>query len=169
MSNLKNIVIVEDRLQEMFNILPTVQSFQPTFGYGDKKELNAFIKNQRSSRDFYPLIWLLYPYVEDHNKTDVYIDKLDLILACNTNAVDRNEKRLQEAFKKVLYPLADNIVTLFNRANIVNWKTEFKIVKHPNYASNESKDEHAGTFIWDALKFTTSLSITDDCLKQIRF
>lgn len=177
MSNVKNIIITEKRLKEMFDLLPNSEaidgsaSFKPIFGYGDKKELNAFLKakNLVKTRTPYPLIWLLYPYNEYHCKTDVEIERLSLILAVQTNASMGNEKRINSTFSKILFPLLNNIKWLFTRAIIVNWDNKFELTKYPNYSEDDSATEHAGTFIWDALKFVIDIKITDDCLNDVRF
>ena len=173
MSNVKTTIIVEDRLTEMFDMLPVVPSLsgnsnhKPVFGYGDGKELNAFLKHRKDSP--YPLIWLLYPYVEVHNKRSVYLDKVSFILAAKTNSAMQNPQRIEDMYKPLLIPLFDNIVKLFRRANITNMDNNYTIVKHPNYSSSPGKTEHAGNIIWDALKVTLSITITDDCLKTIKF
>ena len=177
MSNTKKTINVEERLAGMFAYLPNSVSIsgsttlKPIFGYGDLKELNAFLKVKHTdrSRTPYPLIWLLYPYGENHTKTDVSIKKLSLILAMQTNASMGNVERMNKTFNKVLLPLLDNIHTLFIRANITSYDEEFELTKYPNYSDNSGADEHAGIFIWDALKVELDLIITDDCLKNIRF
>jgi hypothetical protein len=177
MSNTKNVIKVEERLAEMFKCLPESVSVNgnmrltPIFGYGDKKELNAFLKIKHTDRTRtpYPLIWLLYPYGENHSKTNVTVNGLSLILATQTNASMGNVERMNKTFNKVLFPLLDNINKLFIRANITSYNEEFELTKYPNYSDNESADEHAGIFIWDALKVDLDLTITDDCLKSIRF
>ena len=87
----------------------------------------------------------------------------------NSPAAKRFEYQFNKTFNKVLFPLLDNINKLFIRANITSYNEEFELTKYPNYSDNESADEHAGIFIWDALKVDLDLTITDDCLKNIRF
>ena len=69
-------IIVEDRFEEMFDVLPLLSNqngidpdmeYKSTFGYGDDKELMAYlIKNK--NEDIYPLIWLVTPYNEEHGR-----------------------------------------------------------------------------------------------------
>jgi hypothetical protein len=177
MSNTKNTIKVEERLAEMLKYLPESVSVNgnmrltPIFGYGDKNELNSFLKIKHTDRKRtpYPLIWLIYPYGENHSKTDVSIKRLSLILATQTNASMGNVERMNKTFNKVLFPLLDNINKLFIRANITDYNGEFELTKYPNYSDNSGDDEYAGIFIWDALKVELDLTITDDCLKNIRF
>ena len=94
---------------------------------------------------------------------------LSFILAVKGNTQFENKQRMQETYQKVLIPLFDNIRSLFKRANITSTDSVYTIVKYPNYSSDSEGTEHAGTFIWDALKFTLSITITDDCLNKISF
>ena len=103
-------LVVEKRLEEIFCYLPEMTSLSGgtnhpvRFGYGDKKELNSFLKN-RSLDKVYPLIWLLYPYTENHSNTDVEVTNATFILAMSTNAQMENKERIEKTFGKVLLPL----------------------------------------------------------------
>jgi len=98
------------------------------------------------------------------------VDKATLILAVPTNESMQNKERLNETYKKVLFPLYDNMRHCLENANIVNIAKEFKVVKYPNYSDEQSSgEESAGTFIWDALKVNFQITIQDTCLKPIIF
>tara|TARA_R110000764_G_C11027156_1_gene384737 strand:- start:2723 stop:3232 length:510 start_codon:yes stop_codon:yes gene_type:complete len=169
MSTVKSFIVVEDRLAEMFDMLPTIKDkFKPKFGYGDKKELNAFLKNRKRTSP-YPLIWLLYPYKEVHNKRNVSIKNLELVIAVQTNSSMENSERIIKTYKGILIPLLDDINSLFLRANILNVNKEYEVEKHPNYSDSEEGNSSAGTLIWDAIKLTYDITITDDCLRNIKF
>lgn len=171
MSKIKSFIVVEDRLAEMFDLLPDIKGFKTRFGFGDIKELNAFLRNRDKlpTKNIYPLIWLLYPYKEEHNTRSVNISNLELIVAVQTNSSMENSQRIEETYKEVLFPLLDNINSLFLKANIVNMGEEYEVTKYPNYSSSDSGEEHGGTFIWDAMKLTYDMRLTDDCLKNIIF
>ena len=167
-------IVLEDKLAEMFSDLPAMSysdgspSFPVSFGYGDKKELNAFIKLRESNKP-YPLIWLLYPYEEKHNKNRLQVDDVVFILAVPTIASMQNPQRLKETYANILIPLFDNVRWLFRRTNIVNFNDEYTMTKYPNYSDTDDGEEHAGTFIWDALKVELSFSVIDTCYKSVKF
>jgi len=164
-------VKVEERLDEMFTYLPAMAginsegSFNPTFGYGDGIELNAFLKGKQNSESPYPLIWLLYPYSEQHSEHFVDVKGMVLVLAVQSNASMQNRERLKTTFNQLLIPLYDNISLLFKRASITNLNWDYEVQKHPNYSDG---GDSAGTFLWDALRMKFDIRITDDCLKAIK-
>ena len=166
-------IVVEDRLQEIINYFPEVKSLsgesshEVIFGYGDKKELNSFLKVRELS-DVYPLIWLLYPYNEKHTNTKVEVTNAVFILAVSTNASMDNKERIDTNFGKILLPLFFKLRTAFKNANIINTNNEYDLVKHPNYSDTDEGTEHPGTFIWDALRIETDFDLMDTCLKELK-
>lgn len=177
MARPKKNIIFENRLEEVFSYLPqmkynatSVGLFDVTFGYGDKKALNAFLKMKgKGNVSPYPLIWLLYPYKEIHTRTEMKAENVNLVLAVNTNAQMQNKERIEETFKNVLFPLLDNVTHCITSANIFNISEEIKIVKHPNYSDTEDGELHAGTFIWDAIRVEFDVTVIDGCLRKIIF
>lgn len=172
----KNMIIVEDRLREMFNQLPPHinvdlnASFPIKFKYGDNLELLSFLKQNQGSESPYPLIWLVYPYEEDHQRTHVKIDGMSLILASETNMNMFNEERIETTYKQILFPLYENIKVLFEQSNIIITDGTFRVSKFPNYSSEELPGEENQTVdIWDALKITFDCQINDWCLNTINF
>jgi len=169
MGVVKEMIIVEERLEEMFNTLPMIQTsngdFQPIFMYGDQKELNAFLKTSIGSDKPYPLIWLVYPYEENHTRTHVDIQRLSLILAVETNNAMLNPERMENTFKTVLVPLWNNIRHLFNASGTIDVNQEYDIIKFPNYGETDTESESID--VWDALKVTFKCKINNYCLKQI--
>ena len=89
-------IVVEERLQEIIDCFPEIESLsgrsshKVIFGYGDEKELNAFLK-VRKLEAVYPLIWLLYPYSEKHTNTKVEVSKAVFIMSVSTNASMENK------------------------------------------------------------------------------
>lgn len=170
-------IILENRLEEAFSYLPTMKykptdsvSYSVTFGYGDHKALNAFLKQRnKGSVSVYPLIWLLYPYREVHTRTNMKAEGISLVLAVNTDASMQNKQRIEETFKNVLFPLLDNVTHCLTSANVFNVSEEIKMVKHPNYSDSEQGEQHAGTFIWDAIKIELDLTVIDGCMRPILF
>jgi len=167
-------IVLEDVLERMFADLPEMVSLRGTsthpivFHYGDKKALNVFLKRKKSE-DTYPLIWLLYPNVEDHDNTSLEADNVSLVLAVSTNSVMQNKERMATTFGKILMPLFFNVRTLFKRANIVNIDGKYRIIKYPNYSDTDEGTEHGGAFIWDAIKITFSMKLIDTCYRTVTF
>ena len=176
MGVIKEMIIFEDRLAEMFADLPDMVSLsgnsthKVTFGYGDGKELNVFLKQKEKGDSPYPLVWLLYPYAELQTNRNMSVGNVSLILAVNTNTSMQNKERIDETYKKLLIPLYNNIVHLFRRSNIVNTDSEYNVVKHPNYSDDTSTGEgHFANGVWDAMKVTFSMTVIDTCYKNVNF
>jgi len=173
----KKTIIIEDRLEEIFSYLPTMsfdvsgEKFPVTFGYGDELSLNGYLAN-REENSVYPLVWMLYPLEENHKKTRLIVDGLELIAAVNTNSSMENKERISLTFGKVLMPLLDNIRFALKSANIATLgdKDEnFKVVKYPNYSKTDAREENATIAIWDAIKITVDLEVISTCLNPIKF
>lgn len=175
MGNTKSMIIVEDRLKELFDYLPDMlgtkdgdnTKYPIIFKYGDVKELQSFLKLDKN-KDNYPLIWLAYPYSEEHKRSKVSLNNLSLIIAVPSNTTMLNDQRLKETYKKVLIPLFDNIKELFRMGNIIRVGEIYNIIKYPNY-SDTVDNKNTVLVIWDAMKITFDCVITDACLKTINF
>lgn len=173
------LIKVEDRFQEMFNLLPSMAGinanssdlFDVTFGYGDNKQLNFFL-NERKDFVNYPLIWLLYPYKERHTRKYVELEKVSLILAVETITGLTNKERIDQTFTKILFPLFDNISELFMKSNTIHTGVYYDVIKYPNYGEiNQlrTKEESFSVDVWDALKVTFDCEINNNCLRPIKF
>lgn len=176
MAILEKTIIVESRLQELFNYLPEMTSLKgntthkPIFKYGDEKALNTFLKLKKNETPPYPLIWLIYPYKEEHKRSKVLLNNISFVLALETNAVMLNDERIKITYEKGLIPLYNNIKHLFKFGNIINVKNHYyDIVKYPNYTGEPDDNKNQVGYIWDALKITFSGDISDSCLKPITF
>lgn len=172
MSVIAETMVVEDKFAEMFTYLPKMtnekqEEFEVRFKYGDQKELIAFLKSEIGSDNPYPLIWLIYPFIEIHSRNKVTLNDVSLVLAVETNDSMFNEDRMEQTYKTVLFPLLNNIKTVFKRANIFNTDEVYTIIKYPNYSGIDDGegDENKSTDIWDAIKVTFSCSIIKGCLK----
>lgn len=155
-------IIVEDRLNIVLDKLNTIGGVKPTFRYGDEKELLAFLRSKSGSKKTpYPLIWLEYPYNEIHKKNYVTIDRMSLVIAVKTLPELLNDERLEKTYKKLLILIVDNIIDVFKKSNIVFVKDEvYEITKFPNY---QDDGKHKSTDIWDAIKLTFELQISNNC------
>lgn len=165
MARTKSVIVVEDRLKEMFDTLPTItnstgQVFKPQFRYGDGKELVSYLNKTETD---YPMIWLEYPYTESHKINKVELNGVSLILAVSSNAVMYNPERIEETFKQFLLPLWNCVIETFRRSNTIDTLDEYSLVKHPNY--NTTANQNQATVIWDAIKVTFDTKINSDCLR----
>lgn len=168
-------IVIEDKLTQIFSYIPKMRHisgdglFDVTFSYGDKKALNAFLKNVKNGASPYPLIWLLYPYKEKHLTNKVNVEKMELILAVQTNSSMTSEQRIKETYSKVLNPLFDYVINAFRLSSNVNNSEEVEVIKFPNYSDDQSTgDTSAGSFKWDAIKLTLDITITNKCFKPIK-
>lgn len=173
MSVIKETIVVEDKFREIFSYLPNMagedaEEYPVIFKGGDQKELIAFIKAQTGGDSPYPLIWLIYPFIEVHSRTKVTLENISFVMAVETNQEMSVEERLEETYKKILLPLFDNMKDLFRRANIFNTDEVYSVIKYPNYSGDEDDGEERTkvTDIWDAIKITFSCSIIDACLNK---
>lgn len=168
-------IVVEDKFREIFSYLPDMvgadddddDEYPVVFKLGDQKELIAFLKNEKGNVSPYPLIWLVYPFIEVHSKTKVTLENVSFVLAVETNQEMFYEDRLEKTYKTVLLPLFDNIKELFKYANIISTDEVYSLIKYPNYSGEDDGDEESKTTdIWDAIKITFSCSIIDYCLNK---
>tara|TARA_R110000782_G_scaffold93408_1_gene176919 strand:- start:2553 stop:3131 length:579 start_codon:yes stop_codon:yes gene_type:complete len=173
----KKAIVVEDVLESVFSYIPDISfeiggdEYPVVFSAGDQIALNTFLKNREQS-ETYPLIWMLYPFEEDHQKNRLKIDNLVLILAVPTNSTMENEERLKTTFGNVLFPLFDSIKHCLKTANIITYggaDESIQLIKYPNYSESDSKEETFANEIWDALKLTFDIEIIQTCLKPIKF
>jgi len=170
----KEVIIVESRFNEIFEYLPEITNkdnigFKPTFMYGNNKQLLDYLRQNRSIESVYPLIWLIYPYNEIHERSFVTLENVSIVLAVETNSSMLNEQRLKETYAKVLFPLFDNIKKAIGIANIISTDEKYSLVKFPNYSEEPNSEKNATTYVWDALKITFNCKITSNCLKPIKF
>lgn len=169
-------IIVEEKLASIFDYLPSMrysnglELFKPVFRYGDQKELNVFLKSYESEQSSpYPLIWLLYPNKEIHHKKKVELPDLTLILAVNTNDKMLNNERIATTYKKLLIPLYENVFRALQKATNVNLVEKVDMIKFPNFGDKDyDSEESFTTDLWDALKTTWKIEITNACLKDIK-
>lgn len=179
-------IVIEDRFEEMFDILPlmsnanssTTNDFKVSFGVGDDKELMSYLIANKN-KNVYPLIWLIQPYIEKHSKSKVELSNIQFILAVETNIQMLNKERLDSTFKNVLIPLYDNVIQLFTKSNIFNFDEYHDVLKKPNYyneklpgvrESLKSTEQNKTITPWDAIRITVSGTLNSNCFnKNIKF
>lgn len=180
-------VVVEERNSLVFDQLPAFEvnlpdvegydpdlpdsvGFKPVYKWGNEKHLIKQIKEfDKENKSIYPLIY----QTSNQSNQDVIRNScrtdLVFILACRNLETDlMNENRWAMSYKKILYPLVENIEKCFNRAGIYTWDGLFTVQEFPNYGEN---DQNKTTDIWDALLFSTSITINGNksCINTIKF
>ena len=165
-------IVVEDKLKAILDQLPlvplsTTGLFKPVFMWGSQRDLIATLKLYKSSQKPYPLVWLITPYKETHDrlKKRVDVENMSIILAVPNNSQMLPIQRLETSFKQVLIPLFENVQDLFRKASTVSSDQVYGIEKHYNYGGDDQKT--GITDIWDVLKFDINMQINDRCLNKM--
>ena len=170
MGVIKKTLIVEDIFEVLFAMLPLFAEdnvdYHPVFKAGNDKDLLEDISKREDQP--YPLIWLMYPFNEDHKRTHVSLSNVTFVLAVKSSLRDRfNDERLDNTFKNYLMPLVDNIKHLFKYSNVIEYTEELQIIKYPNYGV---ENKNIVTARWDAIRIQIdNLVIKDRCIKQVTF
>lgn len=163
-------VIVEERNNLVFEQLPEIDGFKPVFSWGNEKHLiKKIVSFDKESKSIYPLIYQTSNKSEQDSVKDICNTDLTLIIACRNLEVDLpNENRWAMSYEKILYPMVRNIEKSFNRAGIYIWNGVYSIQEFPNYGNGE---ENKTVDIWDALLFTTKITIngSKSCINTIKF
>jgi len=168
-------IVVEERLNDVFSQLPEIDGFKPVYKWGNEfhliKQLTEFGNNSRSP---YPLIYQTsMSEVQDVNKKEATVRLVFILATRNTETALLNENRWAMSYDKVLFPLAKNIEKSFTKSGIFRWDEKYRLTKYPNFGGEPNTKQEANftTDIWDALKFETlgDVSIIDRCINEIRF
>lgn len=169
-------IIIEERLQEMFSKLPTInvdnENFAVSFDFGSHKDLLRFMNSEQKFQGgvSYPLIWLETPIEKTvFRNNHVNVSGLTLMLATLSGSEQSNSERLETTFKPTLIPLLKLVIETFKKSGftqIVN-KGEYKETFFYNYGVDE--DEHITTDIWDVIKIELDVIIDGKCLRCINY
>lgn len=161
-------IVVEERLTEVFAQLPEIDGFKPVYDWGNKehllKVLHLYADEKQSP---YPLIY----QVSDESEQDSITNEgeVNLALVVATLVTDQsllNKNRWAMSYQNVLIPVVKNIETAFTKGGIFRWDGQYKLKNYPNYGSGEA---NSTTEIWDAIRITTKIVVTDGCVNKIRF
>lgn len=167
-------IVVENRLREIFNTLPQVNipdangnpvPYSVSFDWGTIEDLNLWLKQNAT----YPLIWLETGFEETHNssKEEVSVALSFKIATSGLKSSLLNQQRIASTFDLVLFPVLENVRKAFERANTVQLQnTDWKILKFYNWSTTEGMET---TQVWDALRFDVELIINGDCLKNFNY
>jgi len=164
------VIIVEERLAEAFDQLPLIDGFKPVYDWGNEfnllATLNVYAKANTSP---YPLIYQTSMDEEQDVVLQSCQTRLILIVATVNPQTDLlNKNRWAMSYRNVLFPMAENIQKCILKAGIFLWDGKVRLTKYPNYGSGA---ENNTTDIWDAIKmeFTNPITISSNCINQIRF
>lgn len=161
-------IIVEEVLTEMFEGLPEISGFKPTYKWGDEihllKQLTIYSKENKS---IYPLIYQTSNSSEQNKIERLCITNLELVLACqNIDTSLTNEQRWAMSYRNVLFPLVENLEKCFTRSGIITWDKKYSIKEYPNYGNGK---ENFTADKWDALVFKAKITINKGCVKNINY
>jgi len=162
-------VVVEKKNSLVFGQLPLMDGFKPIYKWGNEKHLIKQLKEfDKEKKSIYPLIYQTSNQSDQDNIRSTCVTDLTFILACRNLETDLlNEQRWAMSYENILYPLVQNIETCFNKAGVYMWDGKYSIQEFPNYGNGE---ENKTTDIWDALLFTTRITIDGNyCIKTIKF
>lgn len=151
-------IVVEKFLDTLFADLPLIDGFTTIYKWGNKQHLLKQLElYSKEAKTIYPLI-----YQTSNSSTqgkDQCETKLSLVLACQNLNVDlTNEQRWAMSYENVLYPLVENIESIFRRSGSVTWDNSYTITEFPNYGNGE---ESFTIDKWDAILLETTIKITN--------
>ena len=169
-------IIVEERLKELFATLPNInvgsKSYAVNFDFGSHKDLLRYMNSQRKFQGgvSYPLIWLETPIEREVLRNgNIKLSGLNIILATLSDANQSNTQRLEVAFKTTLIPLQKYVIESLLKSGftqIIN-DGQRSETNYYNYGVNES--EHEATDIWDVIKIELDLIMDSKCLRCINY
>ena len=153
-------IVVQERLTELFETLPLIGGKQPYFDGGSKEYLNRLLSGYfKQGEAPYPLIWML-----DNEETGVelhgYTEKRTTFILCtrNENLNMYTPQRIATTYKDVLIPLYNAIIRSFRTSGNISYNDESIDSRlYPNYSVTEKKNKVID--IWDALEVTLELNI----------
>ena len=161
-------IVVEERLRDLFLALPSVGygsvDYNPIFSFGNEDYLFRFLETKKNKRT-YPLIWLETPITSSgYKRVDAPIT---LILATNSSASLSNSDRLEKTIKPLLAPLVDNCIEGLHKSGFTT--LDESSVRTSNYY-NYGVDNDGNTYgVWDAIKLTCNVTITDCKQREFNF
>lgn len=154
-------IVVEKRLNEIFEQIPDVNGLKPIYTFG-LNQIHDFLNEKKQP---YPLIF--QPRMNGKQRTfakEVDVT-LDFILAVNTQSSAWNEERWISTYP-TLDELASRIEEGFNKSRTVNWNGDIDFDKHPKHTEGEG---HRTIELLDVFKTTISLTINDNCQNIIKW
>jgi len=160
-------IVVEERLMELFELLPLIDNKKPIYHFGDGIELNKFVIGRKN--DLYPLIYQTSIREEQQTKQKLVQTQLEIFLATQTITDLYNTQRWATSYKNILLPLFVNIDIALKRSGIISaseW--QYIIDKIPNYNRIED-NKNGGVDFLDVLRFRLDITMNGSCIKRFNF
>lgn len=162
----------EEKTRELVKQLPPHADGNGTFpiryDWGTLDVLNKFLLLKENVSK-YPLIWL----VTDKRDIDLVQkttqSRARFVIATRSNKVDEfNEFQYVTDFQKVLNPVYDNFIKMFQRSGISYIENEtISVELKPNFSFTDNKGLIT---IWNAIVVEATISIQGDrCINIIKF
>lgn len=162
----------EEKTRELVKQLPPHTDGNGTFpiryDWGTLDVLNKFLLLKENVSK-YPLIWL----VTDKRDIDLIQkttqSRARFVIATRSNKVDEfNEFQYVTDFQKVLNPVYDNFIKMFQRSGISYIENEtISVELKPNFSFTDNKGLIT---IWNAIVVEATISIQGDrCINIIKF
>jgi len=169
-------IIVEERLKELFNTLPDItvgqNSYPVSFDFGSHKDLLRYMNSEQKFQGgvSYPLIWLETPFDREVKRNgEVNISGLTLILATLSDSEQSNSTRLEVAFKTTLIPLSELVLEALRKSGFTQIINDGQRTETNFYNYGVDETEHQTTDIWDVIKIELDLIMDSKCLRCINF
>lgn len=172
-------IIIEDRLQELFETLPTIPSgdpdqptAQPQFGFGTEKQLLVFLQDfEKQSVYPYPILWYETPRRSTGPKQIRTVSGATFIIATPTKEGWSNKQRLKSTVAQRIEPVAELMFKALRKSGftrIIGQNTSYEDELFLNYG-NPDQSENKVPYIWDAMRITLDLEVTDKCLRTFNY
>ena len=169
-------IIVEERLRELFATLPNItvdqSSYPVSFDFGSHKDLLRYMNSQRKFQGgvSYPLIWLETP-IEREVMRDGHItlSNLTLILATLSSSEQSNTERLETTFKPTLIPLNKLVLESLRKSGFTQIINDGQRSETNFYNYGVNEEETQATDIWDVIKLELDLIMDNKCLRCINY
>jgi len=136
------------------------------YGYGDQKELLAWITSQdKANVRKYPLVWYV---LNDYTEFDGwYKSDVRLVIMQNTDSTWFNPKRKEESYTKILEPTWSSLKNSLTDSSYVEvfggLEDRFKLKSEPKYAFSEI-DKSEVSDVVDALVVEFKIRIKPSCI-----
>lgn len=166
-------IVIEDRLRELFNRLPNIQDvsgneFKPVYHFGDGIELNQFLKENENT--IYPLIYQTSMRANiNKDRDEAVIRPLEFFIATKAKPEKNNTQRWNTTYQNILRPLFDNIQTIFECCGIVRTEQSevWQVENFPKYSQNQAtRNENIEIDIIDAIKVSLNCTIENTCITE---
>lgn len=158
-------IVFEDGIEDLVSQIPAIEGFEPSFHWGNDKELNRYIKLAQQP---YPLVWLVTSQeVHDSKGQGTVRRQTRIIFATREPNIDMlNDYRLKNSYKRFLNPLLSRFLEGLAKNDRTSVSQETTIRKHPNYSE---ADENKTIDLWDAITLDCTITMNNNCQNTIQW